>query len=94
VDTSIRVHRVVMMMNSTESRRLAQTLTDVAWDLRAPQDGDGRLRTIVTEATRTVPGAEEAGLSLVVGRKITAATPTNDAARRMDELQVELNEGP
>jgi len=51
--------------------------------------------SLVTAAVQAVPGAENAAIILVLGRKtVQSHAATSPRARRMDELQTELRDGP
>jgi len=50
---------------------------------------------VVTAAVQAVPGAEDAAIILMLGRKtIQSHAATSPRVRRMDELQTELQDGP
>ena len=44
--------------------------------------------------TETVPGAEQAGVSLREGRILRTVAATGDLARRLNAIEHELDEGP
>jgi transcriptional regulator with GAF, ATPase, and Fis domain len=67
---------------------------DLAVQLQAQPDRHQTLTAILQAAVTTIPGAEIAGVSLVQGREITTEVLTSDVAQRLDELQVELDDGP
>jgi len=53
------------------------------------------LQAVTTAAVQAVPGAENAAIILVLGRKtVHSRAATGPRARRMDELQTELQDGP
>ena len=53
------------------------------------------LQAVTAAAVQAVPGAENATITLVVGRtKVQTRAATGARARRMDELQTELDDGP
>jgi len=53
------------------------------------------LQAVTTAAVQAVPGAENATITLVVGStKVQTRAATGARARRMDELQTELDDGP
>lgn len=53
------------------------------------------LRSITTAALETVPGVEQAGITLVTGRyEIESRAATSETPRKLDDIQQELREGP
>jgi len=53
------------------------------------------LQAVTAAAVQAVPGAENATITLVVGRtKVQTRAATGARARRTDELQTELDDGP
>jgi len=55
----------------------------------------GTLAAVTAAAVQAVPGAENATITLVVGRtKVQTRATTGARGRRMDELQTELDDGP
>ncbi|MGH3504947.1 MAG: GAF and ANTAR domain-containing protein [Nocardioidaceae bacterium] len=77
-----------------DAQRLAETMATVAQDLQVPLERADTIRGIVQGAVSTVPGADDAGVSLVEGRQITSDAPTDEIASKLDALQVELDQGP
>jgi GAF domain-containing protein len=75
-------------------RRLAQSLGDLAVQMQTEQGGEATLHAIVAAAADIVPGASWAGISLIQGRAVVAAVPTDPIVAKLDELQSELGEGP
>jgi len=74
---------------------LARDLADLARALQSAASPQEVLDRAVTTAVALVPGAEAAGISLVRARRtVTSAAATSLPARRLDELQTELGEGP
>src|SRR3954453_20542938 len=58
-------------------------------------DGVAMLLAITRAAARSVPGAEECGISYLVGRRtVEPRAATGDLPRLMDEAQNRLGEGP
>src|SRR6185437_15077996 len=66
---------------------VAQALSDVARSLEAEPDLQHVVEGIVVAVTDTVPGAEQAGVSLREGNILRTVAATNDLVKR-------LNEGP
>jgi GAF domain-containing protein len=52
------------------------------------------LEAITRVAVNAVPGADECGISLVTGRKVTSRAPVGDLPRFLDQLQDRIHEGP
>jgi GAF domain-containing protein len=69
--------------------RVARLLQRRHGDVRA------MLEAITRVAARSVPGAEESGIScLVAGRTVQPCAATGNLPRRLDEVQNRLGEGP
>jgi len=80
-----------------EARRpdLTQVMADLARRLQRQTDPQSVIHVIVSAAPGTIPGAEEATVSLVQNRqRVLSAAFTSDRARRFDELQNETRQGP
>ena len=74
---------------------LAQTLADLARRLQRQTDPQSVMHIIVSAVPGTIPGAEEATISLVQNRqRVQSAAFTSEHARRLDELQQETRQGP
>ncbi|WNV77203.1 GAF and ANTAR domain-containing protein [Geodermatophilus sp. DSM 44513] len=74
---------------------LSQRLADLARRMQHQVDTPAVLELIVASIAGTVPGAEEATISLVTGRRrVVSAAATDDLARRFDDLQQETRQGP
>ncbi len=74
---------------------LTRRLADLARDMQRQLDSDAVMDIIVSAAVGTVPGAEEASISLAQrGRRVESAAATSDVPRRFDELQQETRQGP
>ena len=74
---------------------LSQRLADLARTMQRQPDNDAVMDTIVAAAVATVPGAEEASISLAErGRRVISAAATSDVPRRFDAVQTELRQGP
>jgi GAF domain-containing protein len=72
----------------------AQALRDVARSLEAEPDLQHVLEAIVASATDTVPGAEDAGVSLREGKRLQTVAATSDLTKRINNIEHELDEGP
>ncbi|MCF6507231.1 GAF and ANTAR domain-containing protein [Blastococcus sp. MG754426] len=74
---------------------LTQRLSDLAREMQQKNDATAVMEHIVSAGAGTVPGAEEATVSLVQGRRrVVSAAATGERARRFDELQQEVGQGP
>ncbi|MGY1638887.1 GAF and ANTAR domain-containing protein [Geodermatophilus sp. SYSU D00742] len=76
---------------------LAQVMCDVAARLRTERHPPVQttLEAITAAAVDAVPGAEDAGISLVVDRsRIEARAPTGERPTALDTLQDRLDQGP
>jgi GAF domain-containing protein len=74
---------------------LAERLGNVARELQQQPTPTDTLSTVVRMAIDLVPGAEEASISVVIGRKdVTSQAPSSDLPERVDAVQVEVGEGP
>ncbi len=74
---------------------LAQRLADLARDMQHQVDDAAVMDLIVAAVRGTVPGVEEASISLTRGRRrVVSAAATGDLPRRFDDLQEETRQGP
>jgi transcriptional regulator with GAF, ATPase, and Fis domain len=73
---------------------LAQVLSELARSLQAQPDLQRTVDAIVTAVTKTVPGAENAGLSVREGTNLRTVAATSDLVRRLNGIEHELGEGP
>jgi transcriptional regulator with GAF, ATPase, and Fis domain len=74
---------------------LTQVLADLARRLQRQTDPLSVMHIIVSSVVGTIPGAEDATVSLVQNRqRVLSAAFTSDRARRFDELQQETRQGP
>lgn len=74
---------------------LTQALADLARRLQRQTDPESVMQIIVSAVPGTIPGAEEATVSLVHNRRrVLSAAFTSERARRFDELQQETQQGP
>ncbi|MGB8210497.1 MAG: GAF and ANTAR domain-containing protein [Mycobacterium sp.] len=73
---------------------VAQALRDVARSLEAEPDLQHVLEAIVASATATVPGAEQAGVSIREGKRLQTVASTSDLTKRINNIEHELDEGP
>lgn len=74
---------------------LAQSLSELARDLQAADSVEDVVAEVVGAAVALIPGADEASISVVTGRRlVTPQTPSGGLPDRLDRLQTELGEGP
>jgi len=74
---------------------LSQRLADLARDMQREASPQAVLDIVVRAVVGTIPGAEEASITLVQARhRVVSAAGTGDLARRFDELQQETGQGP
>jgi GAF domain-containing protein len=74
---------------------LSQRLSDLARDMQRQGDAAAVMDVIVSTSVGLVPGAEEASISLVQGRRrVVTAAATGDLPRRFDDLQQVTRQGP
>ncbi|SNS33409.1 GAF domain-containing protein [Geodermatophilus saharensis] len=74
---------------------LSQRLADLAREMQHQTDATAVMGTIVSAVRGTIPGADEATISLVQGRRrVLSAAATGERARRFDDLQQEVGQGP
>lgn len=81
-------------MGRRESVELAESLGDIARVLLAQRSLQYTLEQIVTEALRLIGPAEHAGIDLVHKKEIEAIAPSSTVAERVDEIQVDVGQGP
>ena len=78
-----------------DAQDLTQTLADLARRLQRQTDPQSVMQIIVAAVPGTIPGAEDATVSLVQNRRrVVSAAFTSDRAHRFDELQQETHQGP
>ena len=85
---------IVEHMVEQSPPELAQLLGDLAIKLQHQTGSTATLQAITEGAVHLVPGAWQAGISLIQGRKLSAEAPTHPVVAELDELQNSLNEGP
>jgi GAF domain-containing protein len=75
---------------------LGEAMSRVARRLQEEHgDVEGTLRAIIAAAVRTIPHADECGVSYVIGRrKVESRAWTSELPRTLDALQDRLGEGP
>jgi len=74
---------------------LSQRLADLARDMQQQTGNEAVMEVIVSAAVSTVPGADEASISLAHrSHRVVSAAATSDVPRRFDDLQQETRQGP
>ncbi|WP_369259098.1 GAF and ANTAR domain-containing protein [Geodermatophilus amargosae] len=75
---------------------LGGLMEQVARTLQAEHgDVSATLEAITDAAVRSVPGADDCGITLVLGRRrVESRAPTGDLPREVDRLQERVGEGP
>lgn len=74
---------------------LARAMADAARSLNEPAEDVGTVLVRLADvALRTIPGVDMASISVATRDGIETAASTDEAARELDRLQYELQEGP
>ena len=74
---------------------LPRRLAELARSMQRQPDNAAVMDIIVSAVVHEVPGAEEATISLVHGRRrVVSAATSSEVARRFDDLQEETGQGP
>ncbi len=74
---------------------LSQRLAELARNMQRQADAASVMELIVSAVAGTIPGAEEATVTLVHNRRrVVSAASTGQLARRFDDLQQETKQGP
>jgi GAF domain-containing protein len=74
---------------------LSQRLADLAREMQREADPQAVLDIVVSAVVGTIPGAEEATITLVrARRRVESAAVTSELARSFDELQQRTGQGP
>nr|WP_167108551.1 GAF and ANTAR domain-containing protein [Amycolatopsis granulosa] len=73
---------------------LADALSAVVRTLEPEPDVGQTVGNIVAAVAATVPGTEDAGVSLLDSGALRTVAPSSERVARLDELQHELGEGP
>jgi GAF domain-containing protein len=73
---------------------LAALLADLAVQMHAQPDPDNVLPVILDGAVKLLPGISWAGVAHVRGTSVVAQLPTDEVARRLNDLQNEVGDGP
>lgn len=79
----------------TVSGDLAVQMGGLARSLHTEEGQEAVLAHMVRAAIDLIPGAEEASISVVIGRaKVESHAPSSDLPRQIDALQEEVRQGP
>jgi hypothetical protein len=79
----------------TRREDVAVQVSELAQDLQSERSTQEVLEEIVAAAVANVPGAGQAGISQVQGRRrISTAAATADLVRQVDQAQYDTGEGP
>ena len=73
---------------------IARQLSELSREMQADLTGDALLRRIVAAAVTEVPGAQQAGITLVTGRELSSPAVSAELVAQVDRLQYEADEGP
>ena len=74
---------------------LAVQFSQLARALQQSENPDRTFQAIVQAAVQLIPGADEASVSAVLGRRrVTSEAPSGELAQAVDALQDELGQGP
>jgi len=74
---------------------LARQLSDLARSLEAEHDPTAMLDEVVQAAVRLIPGADEASISVVIGRSdVSSRHPTGELPTKVDAVQNRTGQGP
>jgi hypothetical protein len=81
--------------DSLSLAELSDLFTEMGAELDPPEDPDAVLTRLTALATRQVPGAEYAGVTLGhSGGRFTTVAATDEVVTRVDQIQYELGSGP
>ena len=82
-------------MNDSKTSSLADSMAEAAKVINAPRSMDERLSAIVHAAPNTVPGFDQASISLAYHRgPVHTRTASSDLVEKLDLNQYEAEEGP
>ncbi|HEX8081722.1 MAG TPA: GAF and ANTAR domain-containing protein [Jatrophihabitans sp.] len=73
---------------------LAASFAELARELAGHHSENDTWTAIVKAALRTVPGAEDADITILRGGKFSTVAPSSDFLRQVDAIQYELTSGP
>ncbi len=93
-DSRDPVRQAVGSAGQSASPGMARRLSELSREMQADLTYEALLRHIVMAATREVPGAQYAGITLVTGKEVTTPAASADLVVQIDRLQYEAGEGP
>ena len=73
---------------------IARQLSELSREMQADITGEALLRRIVAAAVTEVPGAQQAGITLVTGKELSTPAATAELVIQIDRVQYSVNEGP
>jgi hypothetical protein len=83
-----------MVPQRSDAAAVADTFAALTALIYARADADSVYRAITGAAVDLVDGCDHASLLVRRGRRYTSVAPVDDVARRIDAIEVEVNEGP
>lgn len=82
-------------VNDSTTSDLADSMAEAAQAINAPRSMDERLSAIVEAASNTIPGFDQASISLAYqGGRVHTRTGSSDLVEKLDRNQYEVEEGP
>jgi GAF domain-containing protein len=94
VDQQLRTTGSVSGSNGHRAPDLASALTAAARLLHRPDARADTLAAVVSAGRDTIPGADGAGVTVVLGGRLDTAVATDGLARELADVQRTLGEGP
>ncbi|MDQ0376171.1 GAF and ANTAR domain-containing protein [Amycolatopsis thermophila] len=82
------------LIRPAEGAELADALSAVVRTLEPEPDVERTVANIVRAVAATVPGTEDAGVSLLDSGELKSVAPSSERVSRLDQLQHKLGEGP
>jgi len=73
---------------------IARQLSELSREMQADLTDEALLRHIVVAAATEVPGADHAGITLVVRKEVSTPAASSELVTRIDQVQYETGEGP
>ena len=82
-------------MTHPEKRDLAARMAELARTVASPRSLDDVLSTVTATAKELIPGVDAAGVLLIgKGGTFESLAPVTDLPQKLDQLQMQFNEGP
>lgn len=85
---------MLVVTESDDLVEMERVLAEVAAELFAAGTVEGTLQKIVDLADHAVDGCEAAGIMLIDGSAASTMAASSELVKRIDQLQVDSNEGP